>query len=139
MSSGRTSALITKFDNAKDKKSEFVEIWGTGVARREFLYVEDAADAMIYFMKNYSAKEIGPFVNIGSGEDISIKELAFLIKDLVGYNGELRFDSNKPDGMPKKLLDSSKAADLGWKAKTSLEDGLKKTLEWYLEAKKQVQ
>lgn len=129
------SALITKFNEAKKNKLESVEIWGTGVSRREFLYVNDAADAMVYFMKNYSAKDIGPFVNIGSEEDISIKDLAFLIKDIMGYNGELKFDPSKPDGMPKKLLDSSKAADLGWKAKTGLRDGLKSTIDWYLKNK----
>ena len=129
------SALITKLNDAKNKQSESIEVWGTGISRREFLYVEDAADAMVYFMKNYSAKDIGPFINIGSGEDISIKELAFLIKDIMGYSGELKFGVSKPDGMPKKLLDSSKAEGLGWKAKTSLNEGLKKTIEWYLKNK----
>lgn len=129
------SALITNFNDAKENESEFVKIWGTGISRREFLYVDDAADAMIYFMKNYSAKEMGPFVNIGSSEDISIKDLAYLIKDLMKYSGELKFDSSKPDGMQKKLLDSSKAANLGWKAKTNLKEGLKKTIDWYLENK----
>ena len=125
------SALITKFSNAKKKGLEFVEIWGRGISRREFLFVDDAADAMLYFMKNYSAKEISPFVNIGSREDISIKDLAILIKKIVGYEGELKFDASKPEGMPKKLLDSSKAAALGWHAKTPLEEGLRKTIEWY--------
>jgi GDP-L-fucose synthase len=125
------SSLITKFCNAKDERSKSVEIWGTGISRREFLFVDDVADAMVYFMKNYSAQEVGSFVNIGSGRDISIKDLAFLIKDLVGYNGGLEFDPSKPDGMPKKLLDNSKATNLGWKAKTSLEEGLRKTIEWY--------
>jgi len=129
------SSLITKFNDAKENKSKSVEIWGTGISRREFLFVEDVADAMVYFMKNYSAKEIGPFINIGSGEDISIKDLAFLIKDIMKYGGEIKFDASKPDGMPKKLLDSSKAASLGWKANTNLKDGLKKTIEWYLKNK----
>jgi GDP-L-fucose synthase len=131
-SSHVVSALITKFNDAKTQNKEFVEIWGTGSAKREFLFVEDAADAMVYFMENYSAKEIGPFVNIGSGEEVSIKELAFLIKGTIKYNGELRFDSTKPDGMPRKLLDNSKAAILGWKAKTNLREGLEKTADWYL-------
>jgi GDP-L-fucose synthase len=125
------SSIITKFSNAKENRDKFVEIWGTGNSRREFLYVEDAADAIVYFMKNYSAREIGPFINIGFGEDISIKNLAFLIREMIGYSGEIIFDKTKPDGMPKKLLDSSKAANLGWKAKTSLKEGLEKTLEWY--------
>lgn len=130
------SALITKFINAKQNNSEFVEVWGTGISRREFLFVEDVADAMIYFMENFSAREISPFINIGSGEDVSIKELALLIKDIVGYTGELKFDATKPDGMPKKLLDNSKAFNLGWKAKTPLRDGIKETVEWYIENKK---
>lgn len=130
------SSLITKFDDAKNNQAESVEIWGTGISRREFLFVEDAADAMVYFMKNYSAKDIGPFVNIGSGEDISIKDLAYLVKDIMNYNGEIKFNANKPDGMPKKLLDSSKAASFGWKAKTSLKEGLEKTIDWYLQTKK---
>lgn len=129
------SALITKFLNAKEKNLDFVEIWGTGIARREFLFVEDAVGAMIYFMENISAQEIGTFVNIGCGEDISIKGLALLIKEIIGYSGELKFDSSKPDGMPQKLLDSSKAESLGWKAKTSFKDGLRKTVEWYLKNK----
>jgi GDP-L-fucose synthase len=129
------SSLMTKFNHAKENNSEFVEVWGTGTPRREFLYVEDCADAMIYFMEKYSAKEVCPFVNIGSGKDISIKELALLIKDIVGYSGELRFNTEKPDGMPKKLLDSSKAASLGWEAKTDLRNGLEETYKWYLENK----
>jgi len=127
------SALITKFHNAKNQNLEFVDVWGTGTPRREFLYVDDCADAMIYFMQKYSAKEIGPFLNIGSGKDISIKDLAHLIKEVVGYSGELKFDTSKPDGMPKKLLDSSKAQEMGWEAKTELREGLGKTYQWYLE------
>lgn len=136
-SSHVVSAQITKFNDAKIQGKKFVELWGTGSARREFLFVEDAADAMVYFMNNYSAKEMSPFVNIGSGEEISIKDLAYLIKDIVGYNGELRFNQDsKMDGMPRKLLDNSKAAALGWKAKTSLANGLEKTIDWYLKSKK---
>jgi GDP-L-fucose synthase len=126
------SALITKFYHAKKNELDSVEVWGTGISKREFLFVEDVTDAMVYFMENHSAKETGPFVNIGSEEDISIKDLAFLIKDMIGYTGELKFNTTKPDGMPKKLLDSSKAADLGWKAKTNLKEGLRKTIDWYV-------
>lgn len=133
-SSHVVSALITKFNDAKTQGKEFIELWGTGNAKREFLFVEDAADAMVYFMKNYSAKEINPFVNIGSGEDISVRELAYLIKEIINYDGKIQFNQDsKMDGMPRKLLDNSRALNLGWKAKTSLRDGLKKTYEWYLE------
>jgi len=135
-SSHVVSAQITKFNDAKIQGKEVVELWGTGSAKREFLFVEDAADAMVYFMNNYSAKEIGPFINIGSGEEISIKDLAYLVKEIIGYSRELKFNQNpKMDGMPRKLLDNSKAANLGWKAKISLKNGLEKTIEWYLKNK----
>ena len=127
------SALLMKFDKAKDEGSEFVDIWGTGIARREFLYVEDVVGAMFHFMFNCTAEEMGSFVNTGSGSDISIKELAELIKDIVGCNAGLRFDDSKSDGMLLKLLDSSKAERLGWKSKTSLREGLEKTYAWYKE------
>jgi len=125
------SALITKFHNAKVNKLPFVEVWGTGNARREFLYVGDMIDAMIYFMEKYDAKDMLSFVNIGMGEDISIKDLAKLIGDVVGYKGEIKFDTSKPDGMMKKLLDVSLAKKLGWTAKTDLKKGLKLTYDWY--------
>lgn len=135
-SSHVVSAQITKFNDAKIQGKEFVGLWGTGSAKREFLFVEDAADAMIYFMNNYPADKIGPFVNIGSGEEISIKDLAYLIKDIIGYDGKLQFNQNSNlDGMPRKLLDNSKAANLGWKAKTSFKEGLEKTIDWYLKNK----
>jgi GDP-L-fucose synthase len=135
-SSHVVSAQITKFNDAKTRGKEVVELWGTGSAKREFLFVEDAADAMIYFMNNYSAKEIGPFINIGSGEEISIKDLAYLVKDIIGYDGKVQFNQDpKMDGMPRKLLNNSNAANLGWKAKTSLKEGLEKTIEWYLKNK----
>jgi len=135
-SSHVVSAQITKFNDAKTQGKEVVELWGTGNAKREFLFVEDATDAMVYFMNNYPADKIGPFVNIGSGEEVSIKDLAYLVKEIIGYNGELKFNQDpKMDGMPRKLLDNSKAANLGWKAKTSLKDGLEKTIEWYLKNK----
>ena len=105
-------------------------VWGTGVSRREFLFIEDLADAVVWMMNNYNEKD---FLNVGAGSDLSIKELAELIKGVVGYEGKLVFDTTKPDGMPRKLLDVSKIKLLGWNPKFSLKDGLKKTYEWYKE------
>jgi len=124
-------ALIRKFYEAKLKNAPYVEIWGTGSPRREFLYVDDLADACVYLMENYSYQEIGTFVNIGCGQDISIEKLAYLIKKIVGFSGELRFNIEKPDGTPQKLLDVSRMSSLGWIAKTSLQDGIRKSYEWY--------
>jgi GDP-L-fucose synthase len=123
-------ALIRKFHEAKEKQSPFVEIWGTGTPKREFLYSEDLADACVYLMNTYTGNEI---VNIGVGEDISIKELAEKIKDVVGYEGELKFDTSKPDGTPRKLVDVTKLSSLGWKASTSLDRGLRQAYQWFLE------
>ena len=117
-------ALIRKFHEAKSCGKSEVVIWGTGNPMREFLYVEDLAEACVYLMLNYNESEI---INIGTGEDISIKDLSFLIKKVVGFSGEIVFDSSNPDGTPKKLLDVSKINNLGWKHKTSLIDGIKKT------------
>jgi GDP-L-fucose synthase len=117
-------ALIRKFHEAKSCGKSEVVIWGTGNPMREFLYVEDLAEACIYLMLNYNESEI---INIGTGEDISIKDLSFLIKKVVDFSGEIVFDSSNPDGTPKKLLDVSKIHNLGWKHKTSLIDGIKKT------------
>jgi GDP-L-fucose synthase len=125
------SALITKFHNAKKNKLPFVEVWGTGNARREFLYVEDIANAMVYFMEKYNAKDLPSFINIGVGEDISIKDLSNLIKETVGYRGDIKFNTSKPDGMKKKLLDISLAKKFGWKNKIDLKNGLKLTYNWY--------
>ena len=130
------SALILKFHEAKLENKDFVEVWGSGNPRRELLFVEDVADAMIYFMLNYDAKDLMPFINIGYGEDISIKELAFMIKEIIEYEGEVKFDISKPDGMLKKLLDVNKAKNLGWESKTGLREGLKKTYEWFKENEK---
>ena len=126
------SALIYKFDQAKREREPSVEIWGTGTTRRELLFVEDLVDAMLHFMDHVDAKDVGSFVNIGLGEDLSIRELALTIKDIVGYTGELRFDATKPDGMPRKLMDISRAAKLGWKPKIGFEQGLRLTYDWYL-------
>lgn len=124
-------ALIRKFHEAKVQNKPTVEIWGSGRPRREFLYVDDLADACVFLMENYTYKDIGIFVNIGTGEDLTIRELAEMIKGIAGYQGELVFNAEKPDGTPRKLLDVSKLHALGWQAKTSLEDGIKQTYEWY--------
>lgn len=126
-------ALIRKFVEAKEKHAPSVVLWGTGTPRREFLYVDDMADACIFLMNTYSGNE---FVNIGTGKDITILELANMIKNEVGYTGSLEFDTTKPDGTPQKLLDVTKIHSLGWKAKVSLVEGIKKTIEWYIANKK---
>ncbi|MDP1729500.1 MAG: GDP-L-fucose synthase [archaeon] len=124
-------ALIKKFSDAKQKDLPHIEMWGKGDVRREFLYVEDLTEAIIYFMKNYDSKDLEPFINIGFGKDITIKELVHIIKDLTGYSGEIKWDPTKPEGMPRKLLDISKADKLGWKARTDIRSGLEKTIIWY--------
>lgn len=124
-------ALIRKVHEAKAGYQPEVEIWGTGEPKREFLFVDDLADACVFLMRNYDYRDIGPFVNIGTGQDLTIKELAEMIKIIVGYEGTLKFNPAKPDGTPRKLLDVSKLNVLGWQANTSLEDGLKRTYEWY--------
>jgi GDP-L-fucose synthase len=121
-------ALISKFHSAQIENRPFVEIWGTGSPKREFLYVDDLADACLFLMQNYNDNEI---INIGAGEDISIKNLSLLIKDISGYKGEMRFDGSKPDGTPRKLLDVTKLSDMGWKARTSLKEGIRKTFDDY--------
>jgi len=119
-------ALLRKIHSSKIENKSFVEIWGSGTPKREFLHVDDMADACLYLMENYNESGL---VNIGCGEDLSIKELALLIKKVVGYNGELEFDSSKPDGTPRKLLDVSKLHTLGWKHKINLEDGIRSVYE----------
>jgi GDP-L-fucose synthase len=121
-------ALIRKFHEAKLTNAEKVEVWGTGSPLREFMHVDDLAEACFFLMQNYS--EPG-FVNIGVGTDISIKDLALLIKKIVGFKGELQFDTSKPDGTPRKLMDVSRLADLGFKAKIGLEDGIRAVYEEY--------
>jgi GDP-L-fucose synthase len=119
-------ALIRKFHDAKENKLQFVEMWGTGTPMREFLHSDDMADACVYLMKNYSGKK---FVNIGTGTDLTIKDLALLIKKIVGYAGEIKQDLSKPDGTPRKLLDVNYLHSLGWKHKIELEDGIKAVYE----------
>ena len=120
------AALIRKFHEAKTNNKKEVELWGTGTPKREFLHVDDLADAVIYLIINYNTKDIGNFVNIGTGIDISIKDLAELIKNIIKFKGTITYDTTKPDGTPRKLLDVSKLENLGWKSKINLEDGIKK-------------
>ncbi|MDX2083738.1 MAG: GDP-L-fucose synthase [Rickettsiales bacterium] len=126
-------ALMRKFHEAKIRGDNFVEVWGTGTPKRELLYVDDLAEACIYIMNN---KEVIGLTNIGTGIDSTIRELAEMVQKTVGFVGELKFDSTKPDGTPRKCLDVSKINSLGWKAKTSLEEGLKIVYSWYLENKR---
>ena len=119
-------ALMRKFHEAKMENEPFVEIWGSGSPRREFLHVDDLADACMFLMANYNDLEM---VNVGVGEDISISELAMLIRGIVGYEGELQYDSSKPDGTPQKLLDVSKLNGLGWTAKIALREGIASVYE----------
>lgn len=120
-------ALIRKFVEAKENNEPSVVIWGSGTPRREFLYVDDLAEAVVYLMNTYSGSKI---LNIGVGSDSTIHDLALLIKKIVGYEGELRQDPTKPDGMKQKLLDITRVSRAGWRAKTSLEDGIRQTVEW---------
>lgn len=131
-------ALIRKFHEAKLQNSPKVVIWGTGTPRREFLYVDDLADAVVFLMENVNAANFYErgisHINIGTGEDIRVAELASVIKEIVGYQGEISYDSTKPDGTPRKLLNVSRLSELGWQSKTTLEDGLRKTYRWYVES-----
>jgi GDP-L-fucose synthase len=119
-------ALIRKFYEAKINNIPSVEIWGTGSPKREFLHVDDLASASIYLMLNYSDDQ---HVNVGTGEDVSIKELALMVKEIIGYTGELMFNTTKPDGTPRKLLDVSKLNNLGWKHSIELKDGIQKVID----------
>jgi GDP-L-fucose synthase len=121
-------ALIRKFAEAKKNNSPFVEVWGTGSPMREFMHVDDLADACLFLMKNYSDALL---INIGTGQDVSIKELAERIKGIVAYKGEIKWDSSKPDGTPRKLMNVNRLQNLGWKHRFSLEAGLKLVVENY--------
>ncbi|MES2196626.1 MAG: NAD-dependent epimerase/dehydratase family protein, partial [Pseudomonadota bacterium] len=123
------AALIRRFHEAKVAGVKNVVVWGTGRPRREFLYVDDMADACVHLMKTYSDEEL---VNIGTGEDITIAEFARVVAATVGYSGEISFDTTKPDGTPRKLLDVSRLANLGWRASTSLEEGIRLAYQAYL-------
>jgi GDP-L-fucose synthase len=128
------AALIRRFHEAKVSGAKNVVVWGTGTPRREFLYVDDLADACVHLMKAYSSDEL---VNIGTGEDITIAEFVRVVAATVGYNGEISFDRSRPDGTPRKLLDVSRLASLGWRARTSLVDGIRSAYRAYLSESKQ--
>jgi GDP-L-fucose synthase len=128
------AALIRRFHEAKLAGISNVVVWGTGTPRREFLYVDDMADACIHLMKTYSSDEL---INIGTGEDITIAEFAGVVAAAVGYTGEISFDPSRPDGTPRKLLDVSRLAELGWRARTSLKDGIRLAYRAYLSESKQ--
>lgn len=122
------AALLRKAHEAKAAKRNTLEVWGSGAPLREFLYVDDAADALVFLMQRYTGYE---HVNVGSGEEVTIKDLARLVMEVVGFEGELRFDAAKPDGTPRKAMDSARLAALGWRADTGLREGLARTYEWY--------
>jgi len=123
-------ALLRKAHEAKTNDARQLVVWGSGTPRREFLHVDDMADACLFLLQNYDAPEI---INVGWGEDISIRQLSELICEVVGFEGELTFDASKPDGTPRKLLDVSKIKALGWRPKISLRDGIASTYQWFLE------
>ena len=124
------AALIRKIHDAKIGGTGEVELWGTGSPTREFLYVDDAADALVHLLESYSEEEV---INVAGGEDISIRGLAALIAEVIGYKGQFRFDVTRPDGMPRKALDANRLSTEGWKPRTSLKAGLSRTYEWFLE------
>lgn len=121
-------ALIRKFLEAKEHDEPCVTVWGSGKPRREFLYVDDLADACVYLMRNYSSGEV---VNVGTGRDVAISELAELVQEVIGYRGRISYDTAKPDGTPRKLLDVGKLHELGWEAKTPLREGIEQTCAWF--------
>jgi GDP-L-fucose synthase len=122
-------ALLRKFHEAKVNGSGHVELWGTGSPLREFMYVDDLADACYFLMQQYDGKL---FVNIGTGEEVTIKQLAMHVKEVTGFNGDIHFDTSKPDGTPRKLMDSSRLHDMGWKHSTSLKEGLEKAYRFFI-------
>ena len=124
------ASLMNRFHNANMRGDKNVTCWGDGTPMREFLFTDDLADACMFFMKNYSGSG---HINVGTSKDITIKELAEAVANVVGFNGDILWDTTKPNGNPRKLLDSSKALELGWKPKTSFEQGLQKTYSWYLQ------
>lgn len=128
-------ALIRKFHEAKFANRNEVVLWGSGEPFREFLYIDDLADACVFLMQRYDFKELGEFINIGTGKDIRIRDLAELVGKIIGFTGVITHDLSKPDGTPKKLLDVSRLASLGWTAKVPLEEGIQKTYNYFLETR----
>lgn len=124
-------ALIRKFHEGRETGAAAVTVWGTGAPRREFLYVDDLADALLWLMADYESPEI---INVGVGEDISIRELAALVADIIGFSGDIVFDTSRPDGTPRKLLDVERIKALGWQPATSLREGITTTYQWYLDS-----
>jgi GDP-L-fucose synthase len=124
-------ALIRKFHDAVKRGTPEVVIWGTGKARREFMHVDDFADAAVFLMLNYDEEAI---VNVGTGEELTICELAEIIREVTGYDGRIDFDASKPDGTPRKLLDVSRLGAIGWHSRISLRDGLRDTYRWFVAA-----
>lgn len=123
-------ALMRKFHEAKQQHQPTVTVWGTGTPLREFLFVDDLADALVFLMNTYNALD---FINVGTGQEVSIQELALTIQSVVGYEGDLAFDTTKPDGTPRKLLDVSRLKAAGWQAKTNLKAGIEQTYAWFLD------
>ncbi len=126
-------AMLRRFHEAKESGVPVVTLWGTGTPRREFLFVDDLAGACVHLMADHDARAIGEFVNIGTGKDLTIAELAGIVARVVGFAGEIRWDHTKPDGTPQKLLDVARIHDLGWRAGVGLEEGIQRTYRWYLE------
>lgn len=123
-------AMLQKFHMAKEISDDAVTLWGTGTPLRDFIYVDDLADAILFLLTDHEGSEM---INIGSGEEIAMAQLASVIKDIVGFRGSIRFDHSKPDGAPRKVLDSTRLCDLGWRPTVSLREGLSKTYKWFLE------
>ncbi|HWQ09023.1 MAG TPA: NAD-dependent epimerase/dehydratase family protein, partial [Holophaga sp.] len=123
-------ALLRRFHEAKQAGSPEVVVWGTGRAMREFLHVDDCAEAIVFCLESYEGEQI---VNVGTGRDVTIKELAETVAQVVGYAGRIVFDATKPDGTPRKLLDCSRLGDLGWTASIGLREGIAQTYSWYLD------
>jgi len=129
------AAMIRKFHDAKVKGDKSLELWGTGSPRREFLYVDDMADGLLFLMENFDANPEKPddvFLNLGVGEDVTIKELAGIIREVVGFEGEIEWNTDMPDGTPRKLMDVNRMSQMGWKANTSLKEGIEKTYRLYV-------